>query len=72
MFLVGVGVVILGGFLRRQWNLRIDSFGVVIGLIFLAAGIWDLLPLPWPRMFIILIALGAYLLWKTLSPTMAQ
>lgn len=72
-FLVGVGVLILGAqILRRQWNLKIDTFGVVIGLIFLAAGIWDLLSMPWPLMPIILIAVGAYLLWKTLSPTTAQ
>lgn len=72
-FLVGVGILILGAqMLRRQWNLKIDTFGVVIGLIILAAGMWDLLSLPLPLMPIILIALGAYLLWKTLSPTNAQ
>ncbi len=72
-FLVGVGVLILGvQVLRRQWNLKIETFGVVIGLIILAAGVWDLLSLPLPLMPIILIALGAYLLWKTLSPTAAH
>jgi len=72
-FLVGVGVLILGAqVMRRQWNLNIETFGVVIGLIILAAGVWDLLSLPLPLMPIILIALGAYLLWKTLSPTTAQ
>lgn len=68
-FLVGVGVLILGAqALRRQWNLKVDAFGVVIGFIMLAAGIWDLLSLPWPLMPIILIVLGGYLLWKALSP----
>lgn len=72
-FLVGVGVLILGAqMLRRQWNLKIDTFGLVIGVIILAAGVWDLLSLPWPLMPLILIALGAYLLWKTLSPTTAR
>jgi hypothetical protein len=72
-FLVGVGVLILGAqVLRRQWNLKIETFSVVIGLIFLAAGAWDLLSMPLPLMPIILIALGAYLLWKTLSPTPAH
>ena len=72
-FLIGVGVLILGTqILRRQWNLKIDTFGAVIGLIFLAAGIWDLLSVPWPLMPIILVALGAYLLWKTLSPPTVQ
>jgi hypothetical protein len=67
-FLVGVGFIILGAqLMRKTWNLTIDPFGVVIGLIFLAAGAWDLLSLHWPLMPIILILLGAYLLWKTLS-----
>lgn len=72
-FLVGVGVLILGAqVLRRQSNLKVETFGVVIGLIILAAGAWDLLSLPMPLMPIILIALGAYLLWKTLSPPTAS
>jgi hypothetical protein len=69
-FLVGVGVLILGvQVVRRQWNLKTETFSIVIGLIILAAGAWDLLLLPLPLMPILLIALGAYLLWKTLSPT---
>ncbi len=68
-FLVGVGVLILGAQVaRQQRNLKIETFGVVIGLIILAAGIWELLSLPWPLMPIALIVLGGYLLWKTLSP----
>ena len=67
-FLVGVGVLILGAqALRWQRNLKVETFGVVVGLIILAAGIWDLLSLPWPLMPIILILLGGYLLWKALS-----
>ncbi len=72
-FLVGVGILILGvQVVRRQRNLEIETFGVVMGLIILAAGVWDLLSMPLPLMPIILIALGAYLLWKTLSPTAAR
>ncbi len=68
-FLVGVGVLILGAqIVRRQSNLKVDRFFVVVGLIILAAGVWDLLALPWPLMPLILIALGGYLLWKTLLP----
>ncbi len=68
-FLVGVGVLILGAqLIRRQRDLKIETFGVIVGLIILAAGIWDLLALPLPLMPVILILLGGYLLWKTLSP----
>ena len=69
-FLVGVGVLILGAqMMRHQRNLKVERFGVVVGLIILAAGIWDLLALPLPLMPIILIVVGGYLLWKTLSKT---
>lgn len=69
-FLVGVGVLILGAqMMRQQRNLKVDRFGVVIGFIILAAGMWDLLALPLPLMPIILIVLGGYLLWKTFSKT---
>lgn len=69
-FLVGVGVLILGAqMVRTQRSLKVDRFGVVIGVIILAAGLWDLLALPLPLMPMILIVLGGYLLWKTLSTT---
>lgn len=69
-FLVGVGLLILGAqMVRQQRRLTVDRFGVVIGLIILAAGMWDLLALPLPLMPILLIVLGGYVLWKTLSKT---
>ncbi len=79
LFFIWVGVVMLTGlpwtwFLmgaqsaRWQRGLNIETIGVFVGLIVLAAAIWDLLALPWPLMPIALIMLGAYLLWKTLSP----
>ncbi len=69
-FLVGVGILILGAqMVRQQRSLKIDRFGMAIGFIILAAGTWDLLALPLPLMPIILIVLGGYLLWKTLSKT---
>lgn len=69
-FLVGVGVLIAGvQIVRRQQGLTIEMFGVIVGLIMLAAGVWDLVALSLPLMPIILIVLGGYLLWKTLSST---
>ena len=68
-FLVGVGVLIAGAQVaRQQQGLKVEIFGVIVGLIIFAAGIWDLLALPLQRMPIVLIVLGGYLLWKTLSP----
>ncbi len=72
-FLVGVGILFLGAqMMRRMWNLKVEAFGVAVGLIILAGGVWELLSMPWPFMPIILILLGAYLFWKALSPTPAQ
>ena len=69
-FLVGIGVLIVGAqVVRRQRGLKVELFGVIVGLIMLAAGIWDLAALPLPLMPMILIVLGGYLLWKTLSPS---
>ncbi|MBI5265307.1 MAG: hypothetical protein HY852_26235 [Bradyrhizobium sp.] len=68
-FLVGLGILILGAqYMRRQRNLNLERFGVVVGFIILAAGVWELLDLPLPLMPILLIVLGGYLLWKTFSP----
>ncbi|WP_454624232.1 hypothetical protein [Bradyrhizobium cenepequi] len=67
-FLVGVGAFIVGAqIVQQQRSLKIEVFGVIAGLIVLAAGVWDLLALPLPLMPIVLIVLGGYLLWKALS-----
>ena len=68
-FLVGVGVLIVGAqAVRRQQGLKIEVSGVIVGLIILAAGVWDLVAVPLPLLPLILIVLGGYLLWKTFSP----
>ena len=68
-FLVGVGGLFVGAqIVRQQRGLKVELFGVIVGLIMLAAGAWDLFALPLPLMPIILIVLGGYLLWKTVSP----
>jgi hypothetical protein len=72
-FLVGVGALILGAQAARpQMNLKVETSGIVIGLIFLAGGVWELLELQWPLIPILLILLGVYLLQKavrTATPT---
>jgi hypothetical protein len=72
-FLIGVGVVMLGAQLAR-WisGLTIEAFGVSVGFIVLAAGVWELLSLSWTLMPIVMIMLGIYLLWKAFSPTSTQ
>ncbi|WP_027581169.1 hypothetical protein [Bradyrhizobium sp. Ai1a-2] len=67
-FLVGLGVLMLSvQLIRRQQSVKIETFDIVVGFIILATGIWDLLALPLPLMPILLIVLGGYQFWKTLS-----
>jgi hypothetical protein len=72
-FLIGVGVVMLIAQLAR-WvsGLTIEAFGVSVGFIVLAAGVWELLSLSWTLMPMVMIMLGIYLLWKAFSPTYAM
>jgi hypothetical protein len=72
-FLIGVSVLMLGTqMMRRQSNLAAEPFGVAIGLIFFAGGVWDLLELPMPLVPIMLIALGGYLLRRAIWPETRQ
>ncbi|WP_375306548.1 hypothetical protein WI560_01055 [Bradyrhizobium sp. A11] len=67
-FLVVSSFVVLGAqVLRWMSDLKIEAFGISVGLILLAAGVWELLSLQWPLMPIVMILLGVYLLWKALS-----
>ena len=64
-FLIGIAVLVLGAqAVRRQANLNVETFAIVIGLIFLIGGVWELLELQWPLIPILLILFGAYLLQK--------
>jgi len=41
--LLGVGIITLGGQLaRRHFDIGLDGFWVVAGLLFLAGGVWEL------------------------------
>lgn len=65
-FLVGVGALVQGAQAARwQMNLKVETSGIVIGLIFLVGGAWELLALQWPLIPVLLILLGVYLLQKS-------
>lgn len=65
-FLIGVGVLVLGAqAARRQASLKVEKFAIVIGLVFVVGGVWELLALQLPLVPILLILLGVYLLQKT-------
>lgn len=61
--LLGIAVIVLGtqGF-RTLSGLRIETFWVVVGVLFVLWAIWDLLPITLPLVPILLIVAGAALL----------
>ncbi|UCG78601.1 MAG: hypothetical protein JSV21_01835 [Nitrospirota bacterium] len=57
--LIGVGVVALGvQVARKAYNLILEGFWIGIGVIFLAAGIWELMDISLPLLPLILLAVG--------------
>ncbi|WP_128922351.1 hypothetical protein [Bradyrhizobium nanningense] len=66
-FLIGVGAIMLATQAMRQMRtLKVEPFGVAMGLLLIAAGAWDLLSIPLPLIPILLILLGGYLLRKAI------
>ena len=66
--LLGVAAIILGEtVIRWSMNLNIEGFWVVVGLMFLAGGLWELLQVPWPLAPILIIGCGVAVLWGVFS-----
>lgn len=65
---VGVAAIILGEAAVR-WNLglNIGGFWIVIGLMFLAGGLWELFEVPWPLAPLLIIGCGLAVLWGALQ-----
>ncbi len=72
-FFIGVGILILlSQFARWQMNVDIEVFWLACAAVFLLAGLWTLLELPWPLGAILIILLGIGLLAKTLMDIRAD
>lgn len=57
--LVGVGVIVLGGqAARKHFNLRVEGFWVVVGLLFALGGLWDLFEVKLSLLAVVLILAG--------------
>ena len=67
--LLGLGIIIVGVQMGRMYlNLPIEGFGLVMGVLFIVAGVWNLLrihlgqePIPYGLMPILSIAVGVVL-----------
>ncbi|MHA2113845.1 MAG: hypothetical protein ACW98W_20505 [Candidatus Hodarchaeales archaeon] len=57
--LLGVGIITLVGQLARKYfNLKIEGFWIVVGLLFVIGGIWDLLDIKFQLVPILIIIAG--------------
>ncbi len=64
-FLLGVGILILAAQCARWFiGLKIEGFWIACATVFIAAGLWTLLNLPWQLAPILIILLGMVLLGK--------
>ena len=65
--LLGVGVITLGmQAIRRYFNLKLERFWVIVGLLFVVGGLWELFEAKLPLVPILLIVAGLALLVSTL------
>jgi hypothetical protein len=71
--LLGISAIILGtqATLWRN-NEKIDRLSLTCGLVFLLGGAWELLGLAWPLAPVLLILLGAGMLWKAVFGAPSQ
>lgn len=61
---LGVAAIILGGAaIRRFKELPIEGFWIVVGVMFLVGGLWELFRVPWPLAPILIIGCGLAMLW---------
>lgn len=62
--LLGIAAIILGeAAYRRKADLKIGSFWLVVGSLFLAGGLWELFSVPLPLAPFLIIFCGAAVLW---------
>ena len=61
--LVGVGIITIGGQLvRKRLGLNLEGFWIVVGLLFLGTGVWNLFSVRISLTPVVLIVAGAALL----------
>ena len=65
--LIGIGVITLAGQVARKYfGLKLEGFWIIVGLLFLLGGIWELFTPTIPLVPILLIVAGAVLLGSIL------
>ena len=65
--LLGVGIITLGGQVaRKHFNLKAEGFWIVVGLLFVIGGIWELLQIKLSLVPILIIVAGVVMLISAL------
>ncbi len=65
--LLGVGIITLGGQVARKYfNLKAEGFWIVVGLLFVISGIWELLQIKFSLVPILIIVAGVVMLISAL------
>lgn len=65
--LLGIGLIVLGGQAgRKYYQLKVEKFWIIVGLLFLCGGLWDIFSLNVPFAAVILILIGVLSLFTTL------
>ena len=68
LILIGVGVISLGMQVSRKYvGLDTDGFWILVALLFVAVGLWELFELKLPLMSLFLVVVGAALLVSALK-----
>lgn len=66
--LIGIAAIILGeALVRKRMDLKVEGFWIVVGILFLAGGIWELVEVPLPFAPFAIIAIGLAVLWGAFS-----
>jgi hypothetical protein len=64
---LGIGIIMLGvQAARRYFQLRVEKFWTVVGLLFVAGGLWDMFDLNAPFAAVVLILAGVVILVSVL------
>lgn len=68
LILIGVGIISLGMQISRKYaGLETDGFWILVAILFVAVGIWELFDLKLPLMSLFLIVVGVALLVSALK-----
>ena len=67
IMLLGIGLIVLGGQASRKYfQLKVEKFWIIVGLLFLGGGLWGISGLNAPFAAIVLILAGVLILFSTL------